>query len=175
MYAIVEIAGKQFQVKKDDRVKVPLLSAETGSKVEFDRVLFFQDDKGKNEYGQPLIDGFKISATVIEHGRDKKIVVFKKKRRKGYQVKNGHRQGFSVIKIEGIGVEKKSKKAAQKVETKETAPKKASKKDDVKKESPQKETDKKEIKTVKKEAAPKAKKPAAPKKKTEKPAEEKEA
>jgi len=190
MYAIVEIAGKQFRVKKDEEVKVPLLSAEAGSKVEFDRVLFFQDDKGKNEFGQPMIDGFQVSATVIEHGREKKIIVFKKKRRKGYQKKNGHRQDFSLIKIEGLGAVKKTKKAEpktkeQKTETvkeapKKAAPKKAVKKDDVIKAAPKKETAKKtaakkETKTEKKEAAPKTKKAAAPKKKTEKPAEEKEA
>jgi len=190
MYAIVEIAGKQFRVKKDDKVKVPLLSADAGSKVEFDRVLFFQDDKGKNEFGQPMIDGFKVSATVVEHGRDKKIIVFKKKRRKGYQKKNGHRQDFSVIKIEGLGAAKKTKKAEPKTEAQNAdavkeapnkpAPKKAVKKDETKKETPKKETAKKtavkkEVKTEKKEAAPKENKAAAPKKKTEKPAEDKEA
>jgi len=105
MYAIVEIAGKQYRVKKDQRLQVPLLQADSGSKVEFDRVLLYNDDK-KVKIGTPTVDKVKVSATVLEHGREKKIIVFKKKRRKGYQVKNGHRQDFSLIKIEKIGAVK---------------------------------------------------------------------
>lgn len=184
MYAIVEIAGKQFRVSKNDKLKVPLLAVEAGKKVEFDQVLFFEDDKGQPQVGRPLVKDLKISATVVEHGRDKKIIVFKKKRRKGYQVKNGHRQGFSVIKIDDIGIVKPAKKAAQvkKVEAGETAPKKKT----VKKSTPKKETvkksapkttpkkDEKKSAAPKKETAPKAKKTTV-KKKTAKPAEDKEA
>lgn len=111
MYAIVEIGGKQFRVAKDQSLKVPKINADSGSSVSFDRVLFFSDDAGKNQFGQPLVNGIMISATVVEHGRDKKIIVFKKKRRKGYQVKNGHRQGFTVIKINDIGPAKKASTA----------------------------------------------------------------
>lgn len=176
MYAIVEIAGKQFRVRKDDRVKVPLLAVEAGNKVDFDRVFFFEDDEGKSQFGQPLVKDLKISATVVEHGRDKKIIVFKKKRRKGYQVKNGHRQGFSVIKIDDIGVVKQVKKVTPKAEEKKEEPKKTAPKKDKVKKTASKPAPKKDEKkaTVKKEAAPKTKKTTA-KKKTDKPAEDKEA
>lgn len=128
MYAIVEIAGKQYRVKKDQRLQVPLLEADSGSKVEFDRVLLFNDDKGAVKIGTPTVDKMKVSATVLEHGRDKKIIVFKKKRRKGYQVKNGHRQGFSVVKIDKIAAPKPApKKAAPKKEAAKKAPPKAEK------------------------------------------------
>ena len=183
MYAIVEIAGKQFRVRKDDKVKVPLLDTEAGKKIEFDQVLFFEDENGKSQVGQPLLEGMKISATVVEHGRDKKIIVFKKKRRKGYQVKNGHRQGFSIVKIDDIGKIKPVKKAAAKKEEEKVEPKKsaadkektkksAPKKDTVKKTAPKK--DDKKAAAPKKATAPKAKKSAV-QKKTDKPAEEKEA
>ncbi len=126
MYAIVEIAGKQFRVEKDQKIKVPHLQTDAGKKVEFDRVLYYTDDKGKVEIGKPTLKNMKVKATVVEHGRDKKIIVFKKKRRKGYQVKNGHRQGFSVIQIDGIGVVKAAKKTEPKAKPeKKAAPKKA--------------------------------------------------
>ena len=146
MYAIVEIAGKQYRVEKDKQIKVPLLKEESGKKVTFDRVLFMSDDSGNNQIGSPVLDGVQVAATVVEHGRDKKIIVFKKKRRKGYQVKNGHRQQFSLIKIDSIG--------------KSTAAKKAKAAD----EKPKKET---AAKTVKEEAKkPAAKKTAEAKPKT---------
>lgn len=106
MYAIVEIAGKQFRVSKQQNVKVPKLEGDSGSKVNFDKVLFYSDDSGKTQVGKPSINNLAVSATIVEHGRDKKIIVFRKKRRKGFQVKNGHRQGFSIIKIDDIGVQK---------------------------------------------------------------------
>ena len=102
MYAIVEIAGKQFRVEKNKSLKVPSLQAQSGSKVEFDQVLIYTDDNGQTQIGRPVVKDMKVSATVIEHGRHKKVIVFKKKRRKGYQKKNGHRQGFSLIKIDDI-------------------------------------------------------------------------
>jgi len=157
MYAIVEIAGKQFRVAKDQNLKVPRLEAESGSKVQFDKVLFYADDSGKNQLGKPAINNMTISATVVEHGRDKKIVVFKKKRRKGYQVKNGHRQDFSVIKIDKISATKK----AEKTEAKKAEPKVA-----VKEEKPKAKTTAKPKTTAQKKASP-AKK-AAPKAKAEK-------
>ncbi len=103
MYAIVEIAGKQYRVEKDARLKVPLLHHEVGEKVEFDRVLLISDDGGV-KIGAPVVEGAKVSAEVLEHGREKKIIVFKKKRRKGYRRKKGHRQHFTRIKIENISV-----------------------------------------------------------------------
>ncbi len=101
MFAIVEIAGKQFRVEKDMTLDVPFLNKASGDKVEFDRVLLVQDEKGA-KIGQPLVKGAKISAKVLENGREKKIIVFKKKRRKGYRVSRGHRQDFSRIQIEKI-------------------------------------------------------------------------
>ncbi len=149
MYAIVEIAGKQFRVEKDKNLKVPSLQVESGGKVEFDRVLFYTDDNGKTKIGQPLVKGMKVSATVVEHGREKKIIVFKKKRRKGYQKKNGHRQGFSLIKIDDIAVVKAKKKAAPKAEKEAVAP-------EAKKAAPKKTAAKTEKpKAAAKKAAPK--------------------
>jgi len=101
MYAIVDIAGKQFRVEKDKILKVPYLHTEVGEAVEFERIRLLDDGK-EIKIGQPLIDGIKVSAKVIEHGRDKKIIVFKKKRRKGYKVKRGHRQNYTKIQIENI-------------------------------------------------------------------------
>ncbi len=101
MYAIVKIAGKQFRVEKDMKVKVPLLHSKVGENVSFDQVLLLDAD-GEVKVGQPVVKDAKVDAKVIEHGRDKKVIVFKKKRRKGYQVKNGHRQQFTKIHIENI-------------------------------------------------------------------------
>jgi len=101
MYAIVEIAGKQFRVEKDKIIKIPLLREEVGAAVEFDRVLLLDNDK-EVKVGKPLVEDIKITAKVVEHGRDRKVIVFKKKRRKGYQKKNGHRQPFTKIQIEKI-------------------------------------------------------------------------
>jgi large subunit ribosomal protein L21 len=117
MYAIVEIAGKQFRVSKEQNVKVPRLEGDSGSRVNFDKVLFYSDDSGKSQIGKPGISNMAVSATIVEHSRDKKIIVFKKKRRKGYQKKNGHRQDFSIIKIDDIGTFKgTAAKSAAKVE-----------------------------------------------------------
>jgi large subunit ribosomal protein L21 len=101
MYAIVEIAGQQFKVQKDQKVFVHRLSAETGSKVEFDRVLLVDND-GKISVGAPAIEGAKVTAEVLDHVKGDKVIVFKKKRRKGYQKSNGHRQQFTAISIKDI-------------------------------------------------------------------------
>jgi large subunit ribosomal protein L21 len=101
MYAIVEIAGQQFKVQKDQKVFVHRLSAETGSKVEFDRVLLV-DNGGKISVGAPAIEGAKVTAEVLDHVKGDKVIVFKKKRRKGYQKSNGHRQQFTAISIKEI-------------------------------------------------------------------------
>jgi large subunit ribosomal protein L21 len=101
MYAIVEIADKQFQVTKDELINVPFLQKKVGDKLELDRVLMFSDGS-KVKIGKPLIKGAKILAEVIEHGRDKKVIVFRKKRRKGFKVKKGHRQHFTKIKISNL-------------------------------------------------------------------------
>ena len=103
MYAIVNIAGKQYKVAEGDQLKVARLQSEVGEKVNFEEVLLTDD--GKNvKIGKPAVKGAKVTAEVIEHGRLRKILVYKKKRRKGYQRKNGHRQDFSAIKINSIKV-----------------------------------------------------------------------
>ncbi len=117
MYAIVNIAGKQYKVAEGDKLKVARLSSEVGDKVNFDEVLLTDDGKDI-KIGKPAVKGAVVSAEIIEHGRLPKILVYKKKRRKGYQRKNGHRQDFSSIKIDGIKISsatKKSKPAEKKV------------------------------------------------------------
>jgi len=101
MYAIIQIAGKQFKVKPGMVLNVPTLDAEPGKKVNVERVLAYSDGKSL-EVGTPELTNVDIDGTVVAHGRAKKIIVFKKKRRKGYQKKQGHRQGFTQIKVEGI-------------------------------------------------------------------------
>ena len=101
MYAIVEIAGQQFKVQKDQKVYVHRLAAEVGSKLTFDRILLIDND-GKINVGAPAIEGAKITAEVLDHVKGDKVIIFKKKRRKGYAVKNGHRQQFTTLKITGI-------------------------------------------------------------------------
>lgn len=102
MYAIVEIAGHQYKVQKDQRIYVNRLDAEEGSELSFDKVMLTDND-GKVEVGAPVIEGTKVSAKVVQHLRADKVLVFKKKRRKGYQKMNGHRQYISQIEITGIG------------------------------------------------------------------------
>lgn len=101
MYAIVDIAGKQFKVTPDQSVYAPKMEGEEGAKVEFDKV-FLLDNDGKVEVGAPLVKGAKVSGKILGHVRGDKVIVFKKKRRKGYKVKNGHRQDFTQVLIEGI-------------------------------------------------------------------------
>ena len=121
MYAIVEIAGQQFKVAKDQRVFVHRLATEEGKKVDFDNVLLIGD--GNNiTVGAPAIDGAQVSAKVLSHLKGDKVIVFKKKRRKGYRVKNGHRQSLTEIVIESITTSG-AKKAAPKKETKKAEPK----------------------------------------------------
>ena len=101
MYAIVEIAGQQFKIEKDRRVYVQRLQAEEGSQVKFDRVLLIDND-GSVKVGAPTVDGASVTATVLKHLKGDKVLVFKKKRRKGYQKLNGHRQCLTSIKIDNI-------------------------------------------------------------------------
>jgi large subunit ribosomal protein L21 len=100
MYAIVEIAGKQFKVKQGQEIFVHRLQAEQGDNLNFDQVLLTDDGEAVN-VGKPTT-GAVVSATVLEHLKGDKVIVFKKKRRKGYRVKNGHRQHFTKIKIDAI-------------------------------------------------------------------------
>ncbi len=101
MYAIVDIAGKQFKVTKDEEIYAPLLSEKEGATVEFDKVMLLEE-KGKVQVGAPSLKGMKVSAKVLEHVKGDKVIVFKKKRRKGYKVKNGHRQDFTKLLINKI-------------------------------------------------------------------------
>ena len=101
MYAIVEIAGQQFKVERGNKVYVHRLDANEGAKVEFDKVFLIEND-GKISIGSPTVDGAKVAATVIEHVKGDKVIIFKKKRRKGYQKWNNHRQCLTQILIQGI-------------------------------------------------------------------------
>jgi large subunit ribosomal protein L21 len=101
MYAIVEIAGQQFKVEKDQEIFVHRIPGEAGEKVEFADVLL-KADGNSITVGTPTVSSSKVSATILEHLKGDKVIVFKKKRRKGYKKKNGHRQYLTKIKIEGI-------------------------------------------------------------------------
>jgi len=153
MYAIVEIAGQQFKVEKDQQVYVHRLENKEGSKVEFDNVLLIDND-GKIKVGAPAISGAKVTAKVVNHLKGDKVVVFKKKRRKGYRVKNGHRQDLTEILIQKIEEKAAAKKVpAKKAEPKaETKAKPAAKKTAAKKPAAKKTTTKK---TTAKKTAPK--------------------
>ena len=115
MYAIVEIAGQQFKVEKDQKIYVHRLDAEVGSMVGFDRVLLLEDG-GKVQVGMPTVTNVYVSASVVSHLKGDKVKIFKKKRRKGFQVLNGHRQALTELLIEGIGEGKPKVKAAAKTE-----------------------------------------------------------
>ncbi len=155
MYAIVDIAGQQFRIEKGQEVLVHRLEGEKGSKVDFDKVLLIEHE-GKTIVGTPFVEGAQVQATIIDHLKGDKVLVFKKKKRKGYQKLNGHRQYLSLLMVEEI-LESGAK------------PKKESKAKEVKAEVPE----------VKKEVVAKvtavAEKPKPVKKTTRKPATEKAA
>ena len=113
MYAIVEIAGHQFKVSKDLKVYVNRLASEEGSKITFDKVLLL-DDNGLITLGAPAIEGASVEAKVLQHLKGDKVIVFKKKRRKGYKKRNGHRQYLTQIVIEGISTSAPKKAAPKK-------------------------------------------------------------
>lgn len=164
MYAIVEIAGQQFKVSRGIKVYVNRLEANEGANVEFDKVLLLDND-GKIEIGTPSVEGARVAATVLSHLKGDKVIVFKKKRRKGYQKSNGHRQQLSQILIQGVLPKGETLKEEIKVE------KKAAKAEAAEKPAKAKKVTKaKAEETV--EAKPKAKKPAAKKATTKKKASE---
>lgn len=101
MYAIVEIAGQQFKVEKDKKVFVHRLDAEAGAQLTFENVLL-TDNEGEVKVGTPKVEGAKVTAKVLDHVKGDTVIVFKKKRRKGYKKRNGHRQQFTQIVIEDI-------------------------------------------------------------------------
>ncbi|NDV15211.1 50S ribosomal protein L21 [Muricauda sp. TY007] len=150
MYAIVEMAGQQFKVAKDQKVYVHRLQAEEGKKVTFDKVLLLEDG-GNVTIGAPVIEGAAVEAKVVKHLKGDKVIVFKKKRRKGYQKKNGHRQYLTEIVVESI-LAKGAKKAAPakaKAEAKPVAePKQAEKKAEAPKKEAPKATEDLSSKTV---------------------------
>ena len=101
MYAIVEIAGQQFKVEKGRKLYVHRLADAEGAGVSFDKVLLTDND-GQVKVGTPVVEGAVVNATILKHLKDDKVIVFKKRRRKGYQVKNGHRQYLTQIQIDEI-------------------------------------------------------------------------
>jgi large subunit ribosomal protein L21 len=123
MYAVVEIQGSQFKVSKDQKLYVNRIDAKEGSKVSFDNVLLIDDGK-KVQVGKPSLSGTSVEAKVISHLKDDKVIVFKKKRRKGYKVKNGHRQPITEIIIQGISEKKAAPKKEAEAAKKTTAVKK---------------------------------------------------
>ena len=167
MYALIEFAGKQFRVEEGDSIKVPYVDGKVGSKVAIDKILYMDDGKNKT-VGTPTVRGAKIDGEILSHGRERKVVVFKFKRRKGYQKKNTHRQEYSILKFGKVGKVKKTvaKETAMPVGSKNTTKKEA---------APKKEVGKKTtaVKVApKKKTAPK--KPAAKKEAPTKPKETEE-
>jgi large subunit ribosomal protein L21 len=102
MYAVVNIAGKQYKVAQNDTIHIPTMKAEKGATVTFDNVLLLAGEKEVN-VGNPTVAGASVQATILDHVKDDKVIVFKKKRRKGYRVKRGHRQAFTQVQITKIG------------------------------------------------------------------------
>jgi len=129
MYAIVEIAGQQFKVAKDQKVYVNRLAGEEGDSISFDKVLLTADGDSIT-VGAPAIDGALVGAKINRHFKGDKVIVFKKKRRKGYRVKNGHRQALTEILIEGIDLKGGKKSSTKKEETKKETKKAETKSDD---------------------------------------------
>lgn len=101
MYAIVRTGGKQYQVSEGERLRVEKLAGEIGDSIDLEEILMLVDGE-EIKVGQPLVDGAKISAKIVEQGKAKKVLVYKKKRRKGYEVKNGHRQLYTSLEITTI-------------------------------------------------------------------------
>lgn len=104
MYAVVDVAGSQIKVEEGDRIRVSRLGAEAGAKLTFDRVLIVGGN-GEPRVGAPQVEGASVEASVLGHGRAKKVVIFKMKRRKGYRRKNGHRQPYTEIQIDKISAQ----------------------------------------------------------------------
>ena len=103
MRAIIETGGKQFAVAPQKRIRVPSLAGEPGETVTFDRVLYAADEGGV-QVGAPVVEGARVTAEILCHGRGKKIVVFKYKRRKRYSRKTGHRQNFTELRVTDIAI-----------------------------------------------------------------------
>ena len=133
MNVLIEILGKQFKAEKGDRLRVPYIDKKVGEKLTFDKILYSDDGKNKN-LGKPYLKDLQMEAKLLEHGKEDKVIVFKFKRRKGYQKRNGHQQKFSLIEVSNFKKKATSKKTAPKKEvdkkTSSKAPKKTTKKED---------------------------------------------
>jgi len=103
MYAVVQIAGKQYKVTQNDTIQVPSLDEKKGTNIKFDRVLLVGSEK-QITVGHPLVTGASVEATVLEGGKADKVIIFKKKKRKGYRLKRGHRQPYTEVKITNIAI-----------------------------------------------------------------------
>ena len=126
MYALIEFAGKQFKIEEGSSIRVPYIKGKVGSKINFDKILYMDDGKEKT-VGNPLVKGVTIDGEITSHGRGRKVVVFKFKRRKGYQKKNTNRQDYSILKVGKLGKVKKvsNKKVTTKTTETKATPKKA--------------------------------------------------
>lgn len=113
MYAIVNISGKQYRATEGARLRVPRQSGDSGAKLSFDDILLISNSDS-TQVGKPNVSGAKVTATILNHGRERKILVYKKKRRKGYQRKNGHRQWYTELEVQKIQLSTTKKKAAPK-------------------------------------------------------------
>ncbi len=121
MFAIIRTAGKQYRVAQGDTIRFARMNAEPGDAFETDEVLAIGGEEGELKFGSPVIAGAKVQGTILQHGKDKKIIVFKRKRRKTYRRKYGHRQTHTLVKIEKISAKEVS---AKKAEAKKAAPEK---------------------------------------------------
>ena len=113
MYAIVNISGKQYKATEGARLRVPRQSGDSGAKLSFDDILLISNSDS-TQVGKPNISGAKVTTTILNHGRERKILVYKKKRRKGYQRKNGHRQWYTELEVQKIQLSTTKNKAAPK-------------------------------------------------------------
>jgi large subunit ribosomal protein L21 len=176
MYAIVEIAGQQFKVEEGKKIFVHRLETEKDAIIEFDRVLLYEDN-GKVLVGEPTIENFIVEGKVLDHVRGDKVIVFKMKRKKGYRVKNGHRQNFSEIEIIGIG-EKGTivrKETPKKEKVKKVTPPEPAVEPVAEKKTKEKKPAAKKQAVQKEEVTPKAKKTTEKKEAVKKPASKKTA
>ena len=125
MYALIDYIGSQILIKEGDKIKIPFLDQKVGSKIVFKNVLFFDDGK-KKKIGNPYLKSLSFSGKIESHGKEKKIIVFKKKRRKGHQKKNGHQQQFTCVTIDKFSQSKTTKKTPTKTKA-ASKPKKTTK------------------------------------------------
>jgi len=170
MFAIIRTDGKQYRVAQGESIRLARISAEPGDAFETDQVLAIGGEESELKFGKPVIVGAKVQGTILQHGKDQKVIVFKRKRRKTYRRKYGHRQAHTLVKIDKIST--KAHAAKKSVTEKITAEKDTAKKTPAKKAAPEKVAAKKAAskKTTAKKAAPKktTAKKAAPKKTTAK-------